>query len=621
MEEISNSRKFDEILNSTAKRICVIAGPGSGKTTGILIPKAKQIITDSNIAPKKVLLLTFSRLSAIDLQNKVKSIEKVPRASTLHSFCLSFLLTEDNHEIRKRVNSIILDFEKKIIISDLKLIFPQKDKKKLRTMLDEFSAGWAIKPHDNVFNEDDEKRQFKAAILNWLSEHEAAMMEEIAYHAVDLATKIDSEFIAEPQYIFVDEYQDLNELEQRFIEILAKSSQLLIVVGDPDQSIYSFKFAYPVGITKFADEENTETHALPFSGRCSQKIIDLANKLLIQSEPTKKRLKPFPNALSGEVRLFQKQYQDEEFEEILTLIDSRLNSGALPKDILVLSPRKKLGVDFVKFATAKRENHHMQRKLVFRFAVKSAFTDREAESISLLGIIANPEALLHIRSYLGVGESNHFANEIKEIKQKYGSLKNAIQSINPNDFDNKRKRVRYVCNKLTRLKEIIDSYKNEVSVEKVLDDLFPDFVEELLEIRQILFSLKEDDDTIKSLYSKFIDYTRTLHFDDNTIKVMTLMASKGLEADHVFILGCNAGNIPGKNRSVHLTDHEHKQEQRRLLYVGITRAKKTLALSWSRYLPFRQLKGHHTTSVGTAKFDGKTYSRVGLSEFLQDLNL
>lgn len=621
MEEINNSRKFDEILNSTAKRICVIAGPGSGKTTGILIPKAKQIITDSNVAPKNVLLLTFSRLSAIDLQNKVKSLEKVPRASTLHSFCLSFLLTEDNHEIRKRVNSIILDFEKKIMISDLKLIFPQKDKKKLRTMLDEFSAGWAIKPHDDVFNEDDEKRQFKAAILNWLSENEAAMMEEIAYHAVDLATKIDSEFIAEPQYIFVDEYQDLNELEQRFIEILAKSSQLLIVVGDPDQSIYSFKFAYPVGITKFADKENTENHALPFSGRCSTKILDLANKLLIQSDPTKKRLKPLPNAMTGEVQLFQKQYQDEEFEEILTLIDSRLNSGASPKDILVLAPRKKLGIDFVKFATAKRENDHMQRNLVFRFAVKGAFTDREAESISLLGIIANPEGLLHIRACLGVGDDNHFANEIKEIKQKYGGLKNAVQSVNPNDFDKKRKRVHHVCEKLIRLKEIIDSYKNEVPVEKVINYLFPDSAEELLEIRQILFSLKEADDTIKSLYSKFIDYTRTIHFDDSTIKVMTLIASKGLEADHVFILGCNDGNIPGKNRSVYLTDHEHKQEQQRLLYVGITRAKKTLAISWSRYLPFRQTKGHHTASIGTVKREGKTYSRVGLSEFLQDISL
>ncbi|MCE5193938.1 MAG: ATP-dependent helicase [Nitrospiraceae bacterium] len=620
MEDTNNNRKFDEILNSTAKQICVIAGPGSGKTTGILIPKAKQIIADSSIAQKNVLLLTFSRLSAIDLQNKVKSIEKVPKASTLHSFCLSFLLTEDNHEIRKRVNSIIMDFEKKVMISDLKLIL-KNDKKKLRAMLDEFSAGWAIKPHDEVFNEDDEKRQFKAAILNWLSEHEAAMMEEIAYHAVDLATKIDSEFIAEPQYIFVDEFQDLNELEQRFIEILAKSSQLLIVVGDPDQSIYSFKFAYPVGITKFADKENTENHTLPFSGRCSTKILDLANKLLIQFDPTRKKLKTLPNAITGEVQLIQKQYQDEEFEEILTLIDTRLNSDASPKDIFILVPRKKLGIDFVKFATAKKENHHMLVDIVFRFAVKGAFTDREAESVSLLGIIANPEGLLHIRSYLGVGDENHFANEIKVIKKKYGSLKNAIQSVNPNDFDKKSKRVRHVCEKIIRLKEIIALYKNEVPIEKVINDLFPDSVEELLDIRQVLFSLKEVDDTIKSLYSKFIDYTRTIHFDNNVIKVMTLMASKGLEADHVFILGCNDGNIPGKNRSAHLTDHEHKQEQRRLLYVGITRAKKTLAISWSRDLPFRQSKGHHTASIGTVKRDGKTYSRVGLSEFLQDISL
>jgi superfamily I DNA/RNA helicase len=196
-----------------------------------------------------------------------------------------------------------------------------------------------------------------------------------------------------------------------------------------------------------------------------------------------------------------------------------------------------------------------------------------------------------------------------------------MQSVNSNDFARNKKRVRNVCVRLIKLRELIDSYKNEVSVENVINDLFPASVEQLSEIRQVLLSLKEADDTVKSLYSKFIDYTRTIHFDDNAIKVMTLMASKGLEADHVFIMGCNDGNIPGKNRSVHLSDHEHKQEQRRLLYVGITRAKKTLTISWSRYLPFRQSKGHHTASIGIVKREGKTYARVGLSEFLQDISL
>ena len=80
-------------------------------------------------------------------------------------------------------------------------------------------------------------------IVNWLEEHEAAMMEEIVYFAVDLARQLpDARVLAEPQFIFVDEFQDLNRLEQEFIGQLAAQSQLLLVVGDPDQSIYSFKY-------------------------------------------------------------------------------------------------------------------------------------------------------------------------------------------------------------------------------------------------------------------------------------------------------------------------------------------------------------------------------------------
>ena len=182
-----NAAKYIKILKSSAEKLCVIAGPGSGKTKEILIPKAKQIISNSEIDPEDILILSFSRLSAQDLKEQVKDFDRVPRASTLHSVCLSFLLSEDNHDIRKRVETIVIDFEKQVMISDLKIIFPQTNKRELKRMLDEFSAGWAIRPHDEVFNEDDNRKNFKTAVLNWLDEHEAAMMEEIVYHAVDLA--------------------------------------------------------------------------------------------------------------------------------------------------------------------------------------------------------------------------------------------------------------------------------------------------------------------------------------------------------------------------------------------------------------------------------------------------
>ena len=68
-----------------------------------------------------------------------------------------------------------------------------------------------------------------------------------------------------------------------------------------------------------------------------------------------------------------------------------------------------------------------------------------------------------------------------------------------------------------------------------------------------------------------------------------------------------------------MMDQEHREEQRRLLYVGFTRAKKSLSVSWSQLILFGQAKGHYTASVGTVKIAGKTYSRVGISDFLQDL--
>lgn len=170
--------QFDTLLKSPGSKLCAIAAPGSGKTSRLLIPKANDVLSDPNIKPEEVLLLTFSRLSAQDLKHQTKTLDRVPRATTVHSFALSFLLSEDNHDIRSRVESILLDFEKEALLSDLKVVFPKLHKTQLRKMLEQFSAGWATQPHDNVFEENDDRRAFKAAVVNWLVEHQAAMMEE-----------------------------------------------------------------------------------------------------------------------------------------------------------------------------------------------------------------------------------------------------------------------------------------------------------------------------------------------------------------------------------------------------------------------------------------------------------
>lgn len=612
-----NSAKYKQILNSSAKKICVIAGPGSGKTKCLLIPKAKQIISAHDVDPDEVLVISFSRLSAQDLKERVKEIGRVPRVSTLHSFCLSFLLSEDNHDIRKRIETILLDFEKQIMLSDLKILFPQKDKRELKRMLDEFSAGWAVRQHDEVFNEDDSQKDFKSAVLNWLDEHEAAMMEEIVYNAVDLAKKVSTDFIERPQYIFVDEFQDLNRLEQEFVNLLGENSKLVLVVGDPDQSIYSFKYAHPEGIKSLAADQGFESHTLKYSGRCGKKIISVANQLLKQADPNRNvLLEPLPDAEDGEATLVEENNQDDEFGFVLENIIEKVNNDVDPKEIIVLVPRKKLGLDFVRYA----RDQQLPENLSFQFVVKGEYSEVEQEKILLLGIIANPKSVLRIRSYIGLKDRNNYAEEFSAIKKKYGNIRKAIQNAKPADFDGRQRRLRSVCARLQEVRDFIERHKNTEDVDTILDEIFPPNNEEWADIRNIFFELREENDTIQTLYSKFLDHSRTLEARGNVVRVMSLIASKGLDADHVYIIGCNDGNIPGENCSIHLTNHEHKQEQRRLLFVGVTRAKKSLTITWSRHILYQQSCGHYTSSVRTVTIGGEKYSQVGLSEFLQEVS-
>lgn len=608
------------ILESTSDKICVVAVPGSGKTSRILIPKAYQILADQNIDKEEVLVLTFSRLSALDLKKRVKALDRAPRATTVHSFCLAFLLSENNHQIRKRVESILLEFEKESLLSDLKLIFPKRNKKKLRDDLIEFSAAWAVKPHDSTFEEDEYRRAFKSAVTNWLSEHEAVLMEEIVYFAVDLAKKLDSsEFLDRPKYIFVDEYQDLNRLEQEFVDILARDSQLLVVVGDPDQSIYSFKHAFPEGILEFSGRDGVEPYSHLVTGRCARRIVKVAKDLLSQGEPEREDFIQCPaEAIDGEVHFVRKNDQGDEFEFVANSISERLRNGVPAKDIIVLVPRQKLGSQFVEYGENVKVRFGIDPEINFTLVLRPQFTEDQQEKILLLSLLAKADAPAHIRAYIGIGDNTNFAEEVRTVKEKYGSVNASLQNANPEDWPKAKKRIRKVCERLSHLRELLRSYSNSRSVENVLDHLFPED-SKFGWLRRIFNALCEADDTLPVLYRKFQDYIRIIPTNDSSVRVMTLMASKGLEAKHVYIIGCNAGNIPGENRSPTLEDYQHKAEQRRLLYVGFTRAQVSLTVSWSRYILFQQSKGQHTESVATRRIAGRTVSEVGLSEFLQDL--
>jgi DNA helicase-2/ATP-dependent DNA helicase PcrA len=611
---------FDLILASQAPRICVTAVPGCGKTRRVLIPKLEQILSAPGIDGGTVLLLTFSRLSALDLKARVAGFAVVPRASTVHAYALAFLISENNHAIRDRVESIVLDFEKEALLSDLKVIFPTRNKRQLRKDLTAFSAAWATQPHDAIFEATDHERSFKNAIVRWLHEHRAAMMEEILFHAVDLARQLPTApFIQGPRYILVDEYQDLNELEQEFIRLLAADSQLLVVVGDPDQSIYSFKYAHPQGIRDFAAEQGVDPFSHLVTGRCAKRIVYFARQLLLQNEPQRTDLlEALPNAPDGEVHFVRRRTQEEEFAYVLQSIAAGVRSGALHKDIIVLVPRRKLGSEFVTYANAHWSEQGLASPPPFAFVLKPDFSPREQECLLRFSLAVKPDSLLHRRCYVGMSDESHFAKELNEIKGHYGSLDAAFQNARSDDFGARQRKVRALCDVIQELNAMLEaSSLPDQSVGEALDQLVPSSDPELSSLRSMIDALREESDTLPTLYAKLLDYMRSVPADESAIRVMTLLASKGLEAEHVYIVGCNAGNLPGENRSSSLTDLQHREEQLRLLYVAFTRAKASLTVSWAQNIPFDQSRRHRTASVRTVRINGRAYSGVGLCEFLQ----
>src|SRR5579859_37955 len=613
---MSNDSKYKEILNSKAKKVCVIAGPGTGKTKGILIPKTEALLK-AGVSPEQILLLSFSRLSALDLENRVHA--KVG-ASTVHSFCLSFLLSENNHDIRNRLESLVFDFEEDSLICDLKIEFPAVHKLDLKRMLKGYKAGGATAQQDTALEHDDEERKFKYAVMNWLKEHRATLLGEIMYSGLELVKHLGhTELLAKIKYILVDEYQDLNKLEQEFVNKLAEGTELLLAVGDPDQSIYSFKFAHPDGILEF--KEAAEAHSIDYCARCGKKIVALANQLLLQAAPNRKNLpKSLPECHDGEVSLVRPfDSQAEEFQYAFELIVKRLRKGAKPEEILVLVPRKGLADQFLRSLDETKIGLLKELGASVKLASKSGFSQDERRSVLLFSLAAHPASLLHMRTYLGLDDGERFAAEFAEGKQKYGSLEKFIGNANPEDFSAKKIRLRRLCKGIEDLKATIKGFEQK-AIPEIIDMLFPKDNEDLSWINDALAALKEDGDSIAALHRKFTDYVRSAPNKPGIIRVMTLGLSKGLDAEHVVIMGASSGNIPGENYSDYLSDEECVAEQRRLLYVGMTRAKKSLTITWSRYIPYGQSQTQQTQHAGVRRRAGEEpHVKLTLCEFLQGL--
>jgi superfamily I DNA/RNA helicase len=585
-----------QIAASDHTPLRVRAGPGTGKTFTLIRRIARLL--ENGTAPCQILVSTFTRTAAGDLQRELKSLA-VPgadsvRATTVHALCFSILARNEVLEVTGRVPRPLLEYEKRFLLTDL------HDKEfgnihEQRRRLKAFEAAWARLQSDQPgWPQNPVDQRFQKQLSDWLRFHQAMLIGELVPEALRyLRNNPASAERTAFSHVLVDEYQDLNAAEQELIQLVAENARLTII-GDEDQSIYSFKYAHPEGIADFHERHpDTKDETLDLCRRCPTNIVQMAYSLIANNRRrTNRALIPHPENGAGEVHIVQWQSMEQEAEGLAAFIKGLVRSGRVePGRVLVLAPRRQFGYS-VRDALNKRgvQAHSFFQEEALDGDPTKLAESRVQQAFTLLTLAANPEDSVALRCWCGFGSASlrrEAWDRIRGLCARDGvSLRAALHEIGSG-----RLKIPRGANVVARLRELTEHLRRLAPLrgEALLNALFPADNPEFAQLRTMAARLDPEADAPQLLDRLRTSITQPeLPTDVDYVRVMSLHKSKGLTADLVVVMGCVEGLVPTLPDPKGATDEEQLlalEEQRRLFYVSITRARKILVLSSVTGLP------------------------------------
>jgi len=583
----------DAIAQRPHPPLRVLAGPGTGKTYALM--QGVTALLNAGQSADRILVSTFTRTAAADLRAEIAKISVFGArdivAGTLHSYCFGLLSRDHVFHHTNRVPRPLLNFEARFMIADL-IDFGGLRSREER--LEAFNAAWArLQTEEPGWPADPVDQRYQIALTSWLVFHHAILVGEIVPVCLSyLRANPAAPELAAFDHVLVDEYQDLNKAEQSLLDELSKNASLA-VIGDPDQSIYSFKYAHPEGILVFpATHVGTLEEGLTICRRCPQTVVRLANALIAHNTVRSTApIVPRPENEAGEVHIVQWQDMDEEARSVAAFIKRRLDAGQVTAGrVLVLAPRRQFGylvrnalraVDVHAHSFFNEEALDGNPRKPGEFDAQKVFT--------LLTLLARPEDRVALRCWLGFGSGSLHERGWREIRKHCevtgATPRQALDALVAGTLH------------LPYTKDLLPGYEELVRREtataglvgaSLMDTLFPPDADWADPFRAVVEGTDISTFTPADLRPVLeVAITRPeLPTDVDYVRVMSLHKSKGLTADLVVVVGCIEGLIPTVNTD-HTTAQQDREteEQRRLFYVALTRTRKTLVLSSVRRLP------------------------------------
>ncbi len=474
-----------------------------------------------------------------------------------------------------RVPRPLNTFETKAMICDL--AGENGGKRKVKKMIQGYTAAWAQSQGDEPgFAKNDAEKKFQASLLDWLDFHQGMLIGELIPYLVrylkDNPAAVEHK---EFKHLLVDEFQDLNKAEQTAIAYLGGSAEVCIV-GDDDQSIYSFKNAHPDGIREWkdvhpgcADLEMADCH------RCPTTVVEMANSLIaVNKNRVPRALNALANKGHGDVAIVQVPYLQNEADWIKKKIAGLLAAGVHPSEIIVLVQRAVAGkpiLQALRGADIPAKSYYEESQLdsevaQTRFALYKLFLNNE-DRVALRYLLGSDVDDFRCKSYARVRK--HCETTGDSPWQAMNNLYNGMLAIS---YSNP------LVTRFTLLMEELaelEAVKNDVHA--FVDKLLPDGNAELAELRELaLIQMKGAENPADLLAGMMQEITQPdIPPTVEEVRLMSLHKSKGLSSPYVFIAGCVEGILPPAFDPDWSKDEKDAalEEARRLFYVGITRVK------------------------------------------------
>ncbi|PRX32532.1 DNA helicase-2/ATP-dependent DNA helicase PcrA [Orenia metallireducens] len=590
--------------------LLILAGAGSGKTR-VLTHRIAHLIYEYGVSPYNILAVTFTNKAAGEMKERIENListdSKGIWMSTFHSICVRILRREIN-KLGYNTNFVIFDSsdQRTLIKNILKELNIDTKKFNPRAILGMISSAknQLISPKNYESNNYFEEivRQVYELYQKKLKENNALDFDDLIMKTVELFQEyplVLEHYQERFKYILVDEYQDVNHAQYKLINLLAEKNKNICVVGDDDQGIYGFRGADISNILSFEnDYPNTKVIKLEQNYRSTKKILEAAFGVVSNNIDRKDKKLWTENDEGQDLKLYKASNGQEEADYIANEI-SRL--------------KERDDYSFNDFSILYRTNAQsrsleqalIRKEIPYRIIGGLKFYDRKEikDILAYLRLIYNPDDDISLERIINVpkrGIGNTTIGRLQDyaLKEEISLLEAVYQADKVDTLGSRAiSRVRSFGEMISQFRAEAEELSVLALTEKVLDKT--GYLEELklektLEaesrienITELLTDMKEfnKEDTAAKLGDyleevALIADVDNLDKDAEAVVLMTLHSAKGLEFPIVFLAGMEEGLFP---HSMSMNSEAEIEEERRLCYVGITRAEKLLYLTHATY--------------------------------------